>query len=309
MPDTPSVILIANCTASKNKRCGDGVCLGQINQTGRIRFDKWLRLLSKSASNFKARDLYCGDGWVQALKAYEVLEGKGVSVQFWIASAGLGLISAETHVPQYSATFSPDSEDSISRSQEECRDWWKKLAEHRRSLGEPGTLQNLATANKDAVFLISLSATYLRILKDDLIAARSLVNDPDQFLIISAGTNSIPDLGVSLLPVDARFESKLGGARHTVNNRVASFIAEKFDANKLNASHVSSKLTEISSKLPQLRQFSRVSLTDSQVLKKIAGIRKKKPDCSPSTALRLLRDSGNACERKRFHRLFGQHPQ
>jgi hypothetical protein len=309
MSNPSAVILIVNCTASKSKRCGEGARLGQIFNTGNNRFRRWHQLLSKQTRRFVARDLYCGDGWMQALKAYDVLESKGVRVQFWIASAGLGLICAETRVPQYSATFSPDSEDSISRSQEECREWWIKLAEHRILLGEPGTLQNLAEANKDAIFLISLSATYLRILKNDLIAARRLVNSPDQFLIISAGTNSIPDLGVSLLPVDARFESKVGGARHTVNNRVAAFIVETFDTRNLNARYVSSKLTEISAKLPQLRQYSRVSLTDNQVLKKIAGIRKKKPDCSPSTALREFRDSGNACERKRFHRLFSEYQQ
>jgi hypothetical protein len=245
-----------------------------------------------------------GDSWLQALRAYDLLKSKTAAAEFWIVSAGLGLISAGTLIPEYSATFSLGDSNSVGTSVADNRRWWSNLAARRNKSGRTGSISKLAAQNPDSVFLVGLSAVYLRALLPDLIGARNALTNPGKLCIVSTGSGEIPELGNSLLPLDARFENKLGGARTTLNNRLLGHIAESFTLRELRADKLACALAKEAAELEPIRTFNREKMSDERVIKLIRTDLVLAPDTSASALLRKYRDCGLACEQKRFGRLF-----
>jgi hypothetical protein len=167
-----------------------------------------------------------------------------------------------------------------------------------------GSITDLAKKNRSAVLIIALSSTYLNVLIDDLVSARSTLTVPDNLLVISAGTRPIPALGSSLLPVDAKFEHLVGGARTTLNARMLRYIVESNTPRELKASEISKSLAALASSLDRPRSFERLPLDETQIIAFIHRHSKSSPFPSASALLRTLRDEGYACEQKRFHRIY-----
>jgi hypothetical protein len=125
-------------------------------------------------------------------------------------------------------------------------------------------------------------------------------------IIVSTGSNKIAALRSSLLPLDARFENKLGGSRTTLNNRLLGHIAQKFHLRELRSDKVSLELSKELAELGPIRTFDRKRVADEDILEKIKKDISGNPGISASALLRKFRDSGMACESKRFIRLFKQ---
>src|SRR5205823_1092943 len=93
-----------------------------------------------------AQGLYSGTYWANVRRLVEGAEDRGYRVSLWIASAGYGLVAGDEPVKPYSATFAPDSEDSVcceGLSREvrvrHLREWWDGLSRHRRQTTKPRT--------------------------------------------------------------------------------------------------------------------------------------------------------------------------
>jgi hypothetical protein len=301
MPTAPTLILITNCAATKRIAAGEPVLLRNWKGSVRQRFHWWRKAIEKRVSATTVRDCYAGDAWSQAIASEKVSPTKN---QLWVLSAGLGLLSADQTIPSYSATFVNNDLDSVASDHLEKTDWWKLLVEWRRELTGVGCITDLALANPESVIIVAVSSTYLSVIKDDLVSARVALASPDSLLVISAGTSRSPALGASLLPIDARFENFVGGARATLNARMLRHIVEKYKSRRISAPQVSEYLSIVATNLVQPRSFERLSLNDKQIAAFIRKQSKLIPRSSASAFLRILRDGGSACEQKRFHRIY-----
>ena len=296
-----TLFLIANCAATKRVAAGEPVYLRNWSGSVRQRFRWWRNAIEGQHYTMPARDCYAGDAWSQVLAAEDTSRGKS---QLWVVSAGLGLLPADFPIPNYSATFVNSDPDSVASDSPGRTDWWNLLVEWRRQTSGIGSITDLALANPKSVFLIALSAPYLTVLKHDIVAARSVLASPDNLLVISAGIRAIAGLGSSLLPIDARFENLVGGARSTLNARMLRYIVVENNSQNLSAAKISAALTATAKGLDSPRSVERLPLDDNDVATFIRPRLKETPRPSASVLLRSLRDGGFACEQKRFHRLY-----
>jgi hypothetical protein len=301
MDSKTALILITNCSSRKRSSGGKEFCLGDWSGTIRQRFARWTKAIESATHSIPARNCYVGDAWSQVTTASAVLPEQ---TQLWVVSAGLGLISANQCIPCYSATFIHSDKDSIGLTINDNVAWWNLCVEWQRKRIGIGSITDLAAVNPDAKFVVALSMPYLAVVKNDLIQAREALSSPENLLVISAGTRHLPDLRSSLMPIDARFENFVGGARATLNARILRHIIEKFKPEEINACEVESYLKSIASRLQQPRSFDRTILNDQQIATFIRKNSRKNFKTSSSATLRLLRDEGFACEQKRFARIY-----
>lgn len=301
MPTASPLILITNCAATKRIAAGEPVLLRNWLGSVRQRFHWWRKAINKQIPVTTVRDCYAGDSWSQVVAAEKTSPTTNC---LWVISAGLGLLPAGQTIPSYSATFVNNDLDSVTPDLLGKTEWWNMLVEWRRELTGIGCVTDLALRNPKSVFIVAVSSTYLSVIKDDLVSAREALTSPDNLLLISSGTRQIPALGSSLLPIDARFENLVGGARATLNARMLRHIVEKYNSQRISASQVSEYLSSLTPYLAQARLFKRQSLTDEQIITFIRNQSVLRQRSSASALLRILRDGGSACEQKRFHRIY-----
>jgi len=301
MPPLPAINLITNCAATKRSNIGDPVQLRDYSGTLLQRFGWWRRAIDRQQELVPARDCYAGGSWAQVVAAESSLNGKS---KLWAVSAGLGLIPADLKIPNYSATFTSNDPDSVASDRAGRSDWWDLLVKWGQEKRGIGSVSDLARANPKAAILMAISSTYLEVIKNDLIAAQESLASRDNLLVISAGAKPIPELGTSLLPISARFEHLVGGARTSLNTRMLRFIVEKHGSDCLGATKIAKVIESTAQTLKAPRTYDRSRLSDKEVSNFIRDHIKRVSSPSASALLRLLRDRGLACERKRFGRIF-----
>lgn len=301
MPTDSTLILITNCAATKRVAAGEPVLLRKWTGSVCQRFHWWRNAIEKQVSTTTARECYAGDAWSQAIAAENVSPSRS---QLWVISAGLGLLSADESISNYSATFVNNELDSVAADLSGKTDWWNLLVEWRRASTGIGCITDLALENPKSVLMVAISSSYFSVIKDDLISARAALDSPDQLLVISAGTRPVKALGVSLLPIDARFENLVGGARATLNARMLRHIVEENRNGRIRAPQISKYLSAVATTLDSPRSFERRPLGDKQIATFIRKQSRSVSQSSASSLLRKLRDQGLACEQKRFHRIY-----
>jgi hypothetical protein len=300
----PALFLITNCTASKRNCGGQKLSCGDFAGKPERKFEQWWRACRSAKPTMPAIELYKGGAWRHARRAFEAFLGKEKTTEFWVVSAGLGLIPCDLPIPEYSATFAFGDPDSVGGSTEGNREWWDWLSTKRAGEGGVGSIKQLVERHPNSRFLIGLSAAYLRALLPDLLEAKNRLSNPDHLIVVCAGAGKVPELGASLLPIDARFENKFEGTRTSLNARMLAHIAESFPTDGLRASGVGALLSIEAGGLQPPRKYDRAKLADDAIMEIIQRYIKADPPLSASQLLKKLRDSGLACEQKRFGRLF-----
>jgi hypothetical protein len=226
------------------------------------------------------------------------------SSQSWVLSAGLGLIPTNLEIPNYSATFSRSSPDSVGNTHDENMTWWEMLQDWRIETNGIGNFASLATLNPQSTIIACLSETYLSVIIDDLVQAQSNLGSKEQLIVISAGYSDQSRLGTSLIPVDARFQNYVGGALASLNARMTERIIRDFKGRRLTSSAVTSHVKTIASGLAKSTVYDRKKTNDAAIKKKIRQMMRTEGPHSASSLLRGFRDSGFACEQKRFRKIF-----
>jgi hypothetical protein len=242
MNDLSAITVITNCTNRKKITDYGQRKLGLYSSTRLTdRCGQWIQALKEpSETTMPARDLYAGDHW-SVMKSLNALLEEEVDLSLWIVSAGYGLISERATVSAYSCTFTSGQEDSIHRGvitvskDANSRMWWKNLQKWQGpDPGQPRSVEELVRQNPETTLLVVLSQEYLKAIQDDLRRAFEAIANPENFLIVSVGTDRI-DLPIKkhLLPGDARlqqlFASDPASGRTTMvslNAKVARRIIE-----------------------------------------------------------------------------------
>jgi hypothetical protein len=240
----------------------------------------------------------------------------GFLTELWVISAGYGLYPASAVVPRYAATFNSGHPDSVVPRGYMGLDpptylarWWYALSRH---VSVPGvatrTFEAIAKADRSSRILVVGGQSYLQAITTDLLVAAGNLSDPENLVVISCGSSTEPNhlLRRHLVPIDARFQSQVGGTRSALNARVARWMLQGL----LNTDQFSaSRLAEIASRtaagLGDARTYDRTPMTDEEVLCWIRRSQTRLTTPSATALLRMFRNEGNACEQKRFGRIFG----
>jgi hypothetical protein len=273
------------------------------------RLADWIRRLSNSKGKaMRAIDLYCGDHW-HVLRTLAQTQTKPPKFELWVASAGWGLISSEDNITSYGATFSHLESDSVIHPRVALREsqlWWNGLVQSNlQEKKSPYSLTALAKRNPESPMLVALPPGYLVAVRDDLLAARSLLETPELLVVVSGGTKREVEFSTNLIPCDSRLQPLLGGSLTSLNARVARYILDKYTSRTLRASRVIQDFETLISQSEKHSLPKRDAMTDEEVsdfISKQLSIAHSKQ--SHSSLLRAFRDLGKACEQSRFRRIY-----
>lgn len=298
--------MIVSCTDRKSLHATPNLRLRSIQPDISIdsAVEEWARRItaaSGSADTLKLRDLYQGEYWSVAKE----LEHE---CQMYVMSAGLGMRTMDSCGPGYAATFSRDSADSVlrfstSRPEAARMNWWEGLTREGLGIGK-------LTTKCTGVVLVAVSDSYQQALSDHLVE----LSTKKTLIYTISGSPQVHSLkgvkNIFHIQVGQWVRMVLGGSTPSIGIRFAARMIRNNSYSSPKRAQEFLKMLydeyshENSTKLPV---FERRQLSDSQVKDWIKLQFQNSPGRnSKSTFLRVFRESGYACEQKRFGRLFDE---
>lgn len=329
--------IIANC--ANRKRVPPVAELKSISQveTDNCAAAWWEKLKNLSVKNshngnlfqeddgrIKVKNLYVGSYWATIRSLPERAETLGFDTVLWVISAGYGLISSDDQIYSYSATFTLGNENSVTNGEHDSnsrnkllRQWWDKISNF--SLpgnSNPRKISQLLQENSDDYFLVIASADYLSAIEEDLLEGIKFVPSPNNVVIVTSKSFSNDNLQNNIIPADARLQCNGDcakecekhliprGVRGTISASIAGKIIERAKENGFNAQALKQFVEKSIEESPALINFNRARLDDDEVCKFINAELETSPSASCTFLLRKMRDSGLACEQKRFKSIY-----
>jgi hypothetical protein len=299
--------IIAACSNRKRLAPGPGMQASELpHGTLEQVSSEWLRRVRSATPTMPAIELYHGRAFREALRA-----AKTLSARLLIASAGMGLLSADVAVPGYSLTVSRSSPQCVlSRvsSTIAASDWWGKLA----SASPVGCGLEHAIGRQPAdLILAPLPSSYVAMLSGELLS----LSHPqiERIRIFTRGdVGSIDDrIRALIMPYDERFDGPASPIRGTLADfaqRAAHHFAREIIPDSPNGTPDEHRrlVRKASSAWVAPTIPTRERRTDTEIKQLIlenwdlvAG--------RSSRMLRLLRDDlVIACEQSRFKDLFAE---
>jgi len=301
--------VVVTCAARKTKPASAQTRVKNLkSSTLNERFTEWSMQINRNNQNpVKAIDLYRGNSW-SIIRKLQQHPKHGKMLRLWVVSAGYGLISAETLVAPYAATFVDGHADSVrpSRPREyTTADWWNKLIQWRRERYEVGSIADIAKNFPDQPLLIAISKEYLAATHEDIVEAREFLSSPDKMVIICTGAKKNGKVVENFLPCDARFENHYHCCRADLNASLLDSIVKSHRPWEISASKLRISYAHRLSKMPKVAHPKRARFDDLS-LKEFITLNLLKRSVSHSNLLKLLRSEGCACEQNRFRKLFAK---
>jgi len=304
----PHINVVVTCAARKAEPAVAQARVKNLTKrTLKGRFTEWSLRIDRNHKNpVKAIDLYRGNSWSIIRKLHEHPK-HGKKFRLWIVSAGRGLISADTLVTPYAATFADGHADSVKPARlQNCTtgDWWNKLIQWRRQeRHEVASISDIAKHFPDQPLLIAISKEYLSATHDDIIAARNQLSSSDKMVIICTGAEKVGEAMENFLPCDARFENHFHCCRADLNARLLDSIVKSYRPSEILASKLRASYARKLNKMPKTAHPKRDRFGD-QDLEAFIMFNLLEQSVSYSALLKRLRSEGCGCEQKRFRKLF-----
>lgn len=255
-----------------------------------LRFATWRERIVNADTQVDLLNLYKGEAWLQAKALTTEARRSYGTVRMLVASAGLGLRSVTYHAPSYAATFATGQADSVTRDVKQLQAWWRNLGDL------PAAVPTKRHANESV--LLVLSENYARAMDDDL---QDLAQRGGDYLLVG-GWRTID--GLPRLAADRDLRQSLGGTVSSLNLRMARKWLARRSQRELFTTADAKRWSRWARTARRSEVYDRTSMTDGEIIKLIREILPSDPDLSATRALRRLRDSGIACEQKRFGYLF-----
>jgi hypothetical protein len=304
--------IIVNCTERKNARVPEELRLSSIpTGTLRKRAMQWLqRLKSYKSEGVTAGDLYAGDHWGIVRNLPTLAVQANFTPHLWVISAGYGLVHCLEKIHPYSATFSAGHCDSIlsnstatGTNRSLLHKWWELLGKSPVTKG-PRSLTQLVRQNERAYYLVVASPAYLNAISEDLTEALSLLKKP-RFVIVSSRLAAVSKRWEQcLIPSDARLQEEVGGARSSLNARVAERVLIHATEAGFDPITIRKKVENQIAASPKLVKYDRQRADDESVSTYIIRGLQETPELSCTAMLKRYRTEGKACEQKRFKNLY-----
>lgn len=304
----PVLNVVVTCTKQKRFSAPKELCVASLKKGSvATRFAEWKsRLAATKIDKCEVSELYSGDHWATALR----FGSNKFEIKTWVASAGYGLLELSDKVAPYAATFSKPNKDSVFNKLSEheyvsaSKLWWKHLTSWRMT-SHCRSLKSLAKSRPSEPILIVASDKYLRAIGEDLVEAATELDDRQLLSILSVGCKKLSGLNENLLPCDARLQHVVGGARRSINTRVAAHLIS--DSPSLPTfPALKNRLILLLKDLPDIPKFDRTPVTDEVVLQFILSELSKDSSSPHTPLLRRFRDGGKACEQSRFREMYQQ---
>lgn len=278
--------IIVTCTDRKSAPPADELMVRHLPKGDvALRAQVWRQALAQATDRRPLMRLYSGETWAQVRTLALKAEALGYEPNMFVASAGLGLRSASTSGPSYSATFSPGHADSVGASVLEAQAWWNALPHADISPGGR------------AIWV--LSEAYSRVVSRHLLA----VSAPRDLLVFGGSSDVGEEVRVSS---DRSLRRALGGTVTSLNVRSAAQWLDLSGGDDPFASAARQRWRDWTHEKRHREVFDRRPLSDSAVLDFIRELRASQPAISKTNALKALRAAGMACEQRRFSTLFLQ---
>ena len=283
--------LIVNCTERKSVRASPQTSVRNL-PAGSVteRVEEWSKRLSSEPTQASLDDLYKGEAWAQVKALRRDIAASGVEVELFVASAGLGLRSVTDRTPSYAATFASSQPDSVVSDPAQSQEWWALL----NSIDSASKLNEVGS--KPVLFV--LSDGYARAVHQDLVRIAERRDD----CLIVGGWKDVE--GMSRVPADRALRSSLGGTVSSLNLRMARSWWAQRKSSALVGPNDHDSWTRWRSSVRVVESWGRRTATDRELSDLAATLKASDPTMSASRALRVVRDSGIACEQKRFGQIF-----
>lgn len=303
----PAIHVVVTCANRKRQAASSRLQLHNLRMRDLVgRCEEWVERLSSGSPIVSASEMYAGEHW-QVAKTLANTAAPGASL--WVCSAGYGLISSDTSIEAYAATFAMGQEDSVAEDVQGTRQWWAQLVSWPGPQpGQPRSFTELAERDPNSVIVAVLSEAYLRACSEDLSKAASLLNDSDNFSIIGPPGRCL-EIDDLVVPVTAVLSPSLGGSLLSLNVRAAAsaLAATRISGVTPRRSNLVRLMAEITASAPKgvPRRPAGIRLTDDQVRSFICRFFNG-GNTSATRLLRQLRASGQSCEQSRFKALFDE---
>lgn len=283
--------IVVNCTERKSQTPVPELQARTLPDGGvRRRVNSWRRRVQEAVPISALIDLYQGEAWQQVRGLVGDATSSGYTVRLLVASAGLGLRDADSKAPAYAATFAGGHQDTVVPPGLDSQLWWQALSDFDDS-------RSLVETTDDRVLLV-LSENYARAMEYDLAALAGRGGD----LLLVGGAKNIE--GLPRLAADMGLRRELGGTASSITLRMARRWLAKSSANSIFCPKDHASWSKWSAAASQLERYDREPLTDAELRRVIRQLKAEDSSLSATRALRHLRDSGIACEQKRFGQLF-----
>lgn len=302
----PLLNVIVTCSARKSRTPLPGLCTGDLTESSfESRLAAWVERLRSSdqEKRIPARNLYMGDHW-SAVKAL-MQEGQEKCVRVWIASAGCGLVTPETALPPYAATFSKRHGDSVATSVREARLWWDGVNKGVSFGEEPRSISGVIGNNTKAGLLVVGSESYLLAMLSGLEEAREMLDNRKSLVVLCRRGVDMGALNDTKVETAASLSSMLGGSLTSLNARLARWLIQSCGT-RLEATiarRAVEDLIGMASGSPVERRLRQDDISVQQFIRRSFQVDAR---TSCTAALAAFRKSGLAVEQSRFNRLFKQ---
>ena len=268
---------------------------GSIDEVG----CRWVAALSAAEPVVPAAKIYQGGSHAEGRRA--VSES---NYHHLIVSAGLGLVSAESRIPNYSATVLPGEDDVLAKLNggEDAGIWWHWIQDRSpfaRSL-------EVAMKATEGLCLIALPHAYLMMVAPDIQSLPSVLLTRVRLFSGSKAPNRLSHLQ---MPYDDRLDGVDSSHRGTRANFAARAMRH-FVANILPTQTTQSAPQHATAVIAALSTWRSPAPTRGQrktdaELREILRTNWEAVGGRSTLMLRLLRDElGVACEQRRFASLF-----
>jgi len=300
-----TVVLIP-CTDRKRilpseELCARNLSVGAFEDVAK----EWGRHVRSANDRVTPDHLYCGRAYKEARDASNLLGS-----ELCIVSAGHGIVRHDQAIPSYSLTVAPGKRDSvqgkITDTDWSVARWWQTLGEH--SSAAVSLSEYFRDVGPDLV-LISLSENYAKLLGEELAGLDE--GCAQKLRVFGAGLAShLPqNIEPCLMPYDVRLngpESPLRGTMSDFPTRALHHYAMSLECGRTKGRSLADDRRFIAEELeawsaPEIPV--RKKMSDDDVFNFVL----ENWDVTngrSGASLRLLRDSGNACEQSRFKDLF-----
>lgn len=283
--------IIVNCTDRKSTSPETGLHIRNLppGDMG-SRFAAWNHNITAAAKRMPLLDLYQGEAWLQAKSLAADARAQGFEVRMLVASAGLGLNEVNQVAPPYAATFASGHADSVTDDLKQLPHWWSLLG------GLPQSTS--LTEHSDHSILMVLSENYARAMDPELTKLAARGGD----YVLVGGWREVD--GLRRLAADRDLRESLGGTVSSLCLRMARrWLAQRTGPKLWNKRDVAA-WSDWAETARKSENYQRRQTNDTEITEIIRSLVKREPNLSATRALRQVRDSGIACEQKRFGTLF-----